>query len=101
MRLASRLVASMLVSLLAFSAALWPQSATTSLRGTISDPNGAVLSGVTVTIINPATGFARTVKTDDQGVYHFLQLPPATYQLVVTAKSSNRGSSCWSTRLAA
>jgi hypothetical protein len=61
------------------------QSATTSLRGTITDANGAVVSGAGVTLLNSATGFARTVKTDDQGVYQFLEVPPATYTMSVTA----------------
>ena len=45
------------------------QTSTSSLRGTVSDPNGAVLRGATVTIANPATGSSRTTKTDSQGVY--------------------------------
>jgi hypothetical protein len=59
------------------------QSATTSLRGTISDPKGAVVSGATVTITNPANGFSRATKSDNQGSYQFLELPPAKYDLVV------------------
>src|SRR5258708_35084808 len=59
------------------------QSATTSLRGTVSDPKGAVVSGATVTITNPATGFNRSTKSDNQGSYQFLELPPAKYDLVV------------------
>lgn len=62
------------------------QSATTSLRGTISDAKGAVVAGATVTLSNQATGFSRTVKTDGQGVYQFLEVPPATYVLTVNAQ---------------
>ena len=62
------------------------QSATTSLRGTITDAKGAVVTGATVTLNNRATGFSRTTKTDDQGVYQFLELPPATYVMTVTAR---------------
>src|SRR5947209_1397028 len=61
------------------------QSATTSLRGTITDPKGAVVSGATVTLTNPATGFSRTTQTDDQGIYQFLEVPPATYGMTVTS----------------
>ena len=61
------------------------QSATTSLRGTISDSRGAVLTGASVTIGNAATGFSRTIKSDDQGVYQFLEVPPATYLVTVNA----------------
>jgi Carboxypeptidase regulatory-like domain len=61
------------------------QSATTSLHGTVSDPKGAVVAGAAVTITNPATGFTRTTKSDNQGGYQFIELPPATYELGVNA----------------
>jgi hypothetical protein len=61
------------------------QSATTSVRGTISDSKGAVVSGATVTLSNKDTGFTRSANTDDQGVYQFLEVPPANYVLTVTA----------------
>jgi hypothetical protein len=57
------------------------QTATTSLRGTVYDAKGAVVSGATITITNPATGFRRTSKSDGQGNYQFLELPPAKYNL--------------------
>ncbi len=60
------------------------QSSTTSLRGTVSDPQGAVLPDATVTLSNPATGFSESKKSDRDGVYQFLQLPPGTYTLTVT-----------------
>src|ERR1700691_627036 len=61
------------------------QTATTSLRGTVFDPKGAVVSGATITITNPATGFSRTMRSDGQGNYQFLELPPAKYDLTVDA----------------
>src|SRR5215472_9192517 len=64
----------------------WSQTATTSLRGTISDPQGAVIDGATATLANPATGFSRSTKTDDHGFYQFLQVTPGTYGLTL-AKS--------------
>lgn len=53
------------------------QSASTSVRGTISDSKGAVISQAQVTIANPSTGFSRTVMTNDQGFYQFLEIPPS------------------------
>jgi len=61
------------------------QSATTSIRGEISDAKGLMVSGVTVTLSNAATGFSRITKTDGQGVYQFLEIPPAAYVLTVEA----------------
>ena len=59
------------------------QTATTSLRGTISDPQAAVVQGANVTLSNPSSGFLRSTKTDDQGFYQFLQVPPGAYTLTV------------------
>jgi hypothetical protein len=71
-------------TLLALSMGAAAQS-TTSLHGTVSDAGGGVLTGAMVTLSNPATGFSRTAKTDGQGAYQFLQVPPATYQVLVQA----------------
>ena len=72
-------------SLLALAGLAFAQSATTSLHGTISDAKGAVVSGATVTLNNKDTGFTRTVTTDGQGSYQFLEVPPATYVVTVTS----------------
>jgi Carboxypeptidase regulatory-like domain len=86
MRLASRLVALLFALLLALNTFAGAQSATTSLHGTVTDPNGAVIRGATVTLNDPATGFSRTISTDAQGVYQFLEIPPSTYVVTVAAK---------------
>src|ERR1039458_7550043 len=75
-------VLSLLLSLLSSLAAA---QSTTSLHGVISDPNGALLPGATVKLNDPQTGFARTVTSGQDGVYQFLQIPPATYTVTVTA----------------
>jgi Carboxypeptidase regulatory-like domain len=85
MRSGSCVVTLLIGFFVAFSILAPAQSATTSLRGTVYDPKGAVVSGAAVTITNPATGFTRSTKSDNQGVYQFLELPPATYQLTVGA----------------
>ena len=61
------------------------QAGTSGVSGTIRDKNGAVVPGVTVKLLNSATGFERTTVTNDEGVYGFSSVPPATYQLEVTA----------------
>jgi len=63
----------------------WAQTSSTSLRGTIVDPKGAVIPGVAVTITNSATAVSRTTKTDGQGFYQFVEVPPATYTLTIKA----------------
>lgn len=77
-----RLTAVAVVALM-LSTLLWGQSSTKSLRGTVSDPQGAVLLDATVTLSNPGTGFSESKMTDWDGAYQFLQLPPGTYTLTV------------------
>jgi hypothetical protein len=56
------------------------QSATTgALRGTVVDPAGAVVPGVTVTLTNPTTGQMQTTMTDAKGLYAFSLLSPGDY----------------------
>ncbi len=65
--------------------AAWAQTATTSLNGTVTDPKGSVISGATLTLSNPQTGFNRETTANEQGVYQFLQVPPASYELTISA----------------
>src|SRR5437899_248552 len=84
MRSGVRVVALLTVVFLTFSMLISAQTATSSLRGTITDPKGAVVQGATVTLSNAATGFARTTTSGNNGAYQFLEVPPATYALTVT-----------------
>jgi Carboxypeptidase regulatory-like domain len=86
MRSRSRQFVLLFLIFFAFGSLTFGQSATTSLRGTVTDPKGAVVTGASVTISDPATGLSRATKTGDQGEYQFLELPPATYQLTVRAQ---------------
>lgn len=61
------------------------QSGTSSIRGTVTDQNGAIVAGATLKLSNPATGFARTTVSDSDGKYSFPSIPPATYKLEVSA----------------
>jgi Carboxypeptidase regulatory-like domain len=61
------------------------QSATTSLGGTVYDVKGAVVEGASVTLVNPTTRFTRVTKSAAQGNYQLLELPPAAYDLTVSA----------------
>jgi outer membrane receptor protein involved in Fe transport len=63
------------------------QFARASLAGTVRDPGGLVLPGVTVTATNEGTGIARTVVTSESGHYIFNGLTPATYTVEATLNS--------------
>lgn len=56
--------------------------ATTSLRGTVTDPTGAVIPEATVTIKSFENGSYRKILTDVNGEYSFLQVTPGDYNLV-------------------
>jgi Carboxypeptidase regulatory-like domain len=47
-----------------------------SVTGVVTDSTGAIMSGVDVQLTNVGDGFARATKTNDAGVYEFLQVPP-------------------------
>ena len=66
----------------AFSA--WAQS-TSLLRGTVTDPQGAVIADAKVTLSSASTGFNRSVITNPSGEYQFLQISPGTYTVLVEA----------------
>jgi hypothetical protein len=56
---------------------------TTLLRGTVTDPQGAVITSAVVTLSNAGTGFNRSATTDQRGEYQFVQVPPGTYTIAV------------------
>ena len=56
-----------------------------SLHGTVTDPQGAIVSGATATLLNPGTNQKMVSTTDAAGIYHFTALPPSNYQLTVDA----------------
>lgn len=58
---------------------------TSSLTGTVTDPNGAVVSGATVTVTNIATNVSSTTQSTDSGLYRFPTLPVGTYNVKVEA----------------
>jgi Carboxypeptidase regulatory-like domain len=55
------------------------------IKGTVTDPSGAVLPGIQVTATNTATGVAFQTKTLSDGDYLFPQLPVGTYSISVSA----------------
>jgi hypothetical protein len=62
----------------------WAQSATATIYGQVTDPQGAVIPGVRITVINVATQIAARTTTDATGNYRVLNLPIGAY--TVTAE---------------
>lgn len=63
------------------------QVASADLSGTVTDPNGAVVAGATVTAKNRATSISRSAVTSSEGAFQILSLPPGEYD--VTAEAAN------------
>ena len=54
-----------------------------SIRGTVTDPSGAVIPGVKLTAVNVATGIAYSTTSNNDGAFSFLQLPIGNYAVRV------------------
>jgi hypothetical protein len=65
---------------------LLAQSATTGeISGTVSDPSGAVVANVPVTLKSIEKGYTQTATTNSQGAYRFSLLAPGNYTISATA----------------
>jgi len=56
-------------------------SGTSALGGVVTDPSGAAVPNVTVTLTNNGTGQSRTATTGTDGAYRFQLLPPGDYKV--------------------
>ena len=66
---------------------MWGQAGTSELTGLVTDPSGAVVANIQVTLTNTATGDKRTTTTTAAGIYRFSSLPVVgTYTLEVAPK---------------
>lgn len=56
-----------------------------TIRGTVTDANGAVLPNAAVQVTDQATGLSRDMTTNGEGNYEAAALKPGTYKITVTA----------------
>ncbi len=61
-----------------------------NIYGTVTDPNGAIVSGAKVTIANIAKGTQTELQTDASGNYTKGQLIPDTYRVTIEAKGFSK-----------
>jgi hypothetical protein len=69
----------LLVCIYCFTATIpaWTQSTDTgTIAGTVSDPSGAVVPGVNVTLKDTTTGSSRSTATNAAGRYIFVNITP-------------------------
>ncbi|HEX8736590.1 MAG TPA: TonB-dependent receptor [Pyrinomonadaceae bacterium] len=69
---------------------IYAQGTTGQISGTVTDPNGAVVQGASVTISSQETGLSRATTTTGDGIYSFQQLPPGNYEIAVSANGFAR-----------
>src|ERR1700688_477300 len=58
-----------------------PQQTLGGITGTITDSSGGALTDSQVTLVADATKFTRTQKTNNAGIYEFVNLPIGSYTL--------------------
>ncbi|HEY0461752.1 MAG TPA: carboxypeptidase regulatory-like domain-containing protein [Pyrinomonadaceae bacterium] len=63
------------------------QGTTGQLSGTVTDPNGAVVSGAAVKITQADTNSSRTGTSNEEGYFSFQLLPVGRYSVEITAQS--------------
>lgn len=74
-----------LALMLWLTAAAFGQGTTGNISGTVTDPNGAVVPGAAVKVINNATNQSRESTTGGDGTFAFQALTPGRYTIEVAA----------------
>jgi hypothetical protein len=87
-RLALR-ISSCLAGLLFLSAALFSQTYTGRILGSVHDQQDAAIAGAKVVITDVQRGVSRTLATDESGDYFAPDLTPGEYKIRVEAKGFN------------
>src|SRR5689334_5283808 len=64
--------------------AAFGQAGRGSISGTITDPNGALIQGAQITLLNPATGVTQHAVTNGAGFFSFISLNPGEYKVTAT-----------------
>lgn len=88
---------SVLAFLLCLTGLAFGQETNGAIEGTIKDPQGNIVPGVTVTITSRGStagarpdatiGFNRTLTTDDEGFFRVLEVPPGFYTISTEASA--------------
>ena len=89
-KLRLRLLAAFVFALCACAAPALAQIETGQITGKVSDPNGAVVAGATVTVKSVDAGAERTATTNEEGLYTVTNLQPGLYEVTVQAASFAR-----------
>src|SRR5271156_5728650 len=74
----------LLVALIGFSFSTFAQQ--TAIRGTVTDPSGAVVPNVNITLTNTDTGVSKVIPTNDAGQFVAVDLQIGHYKVKAEAK---------------
>jgi hypothetical protein len=74
---------SLLIALFCTGLAALAQEASGNISGTVHDSSGAIVPNANITITNKATGSARTLTANAEGLYSAPALPPGDYDVRV------------------
>ncbi len=77
----TRVLLSLALLFLVQSTTAYAQIQIGTVKGTVTDPTGALVSGADVTLDNPLTGFHMTAIAGNQGEYIFNNVPFGSYTL--------------------
>jgi hypothetical protein len=80
---AKRVLFCLLAVIFNFCAFAQTQAINGSIRGRVTDAAGAAVPGAKVTILNTATGYTRSLASDDDGYFVFPNLPLGPYTVTV------------------
>ena len=75
-----QLLKALLLTLILTTSA-WSQVSRGTILGTVKDPSGAVIPGVSVTIVNEGTNLSRSLITDETGSFNAELLPIGKYRV--------------------
>src|SRR5215472_10119378 len=62
----------------------YSQTTFATITGTVTDPNGAAVSGVVVEVVHVASNYVYTAKSNEVGIYTIGQLREGVYNLRAT-----------------
>lgn len=81
----ARALLSVVFAIAMMAGAAFSQSETGQITGKVSDANGAVVAGATVTLHSAETGAQRSATTNDDGGYAITNLQPGVYEITIEA----------------
>ncbi len=90
LRIAQYIAVPMLLAMAVSFNAFGQNTNSGEIRGTVTDPTGAIIPGVNVTILNTQTGVRRDLVTNTSGIYDAVSVLPGIYSITLTKEGFNK-----------